>query len=171
LFVGALQRRKNVVRLVRAFERMPRGWRLALAGAADGYGAAEALEAIQASARRSDIAVLGYVSDAVLRDLYQRAAIFAFPSLDEGFGMPVLDAMANGVPVVTSVRSALPEVAGDAALLVDPEDIEALAEALVRLATEPALRADLAARGRARAQAFSWEAAVERTWAVYRELL
>ncbi|MGH9591759.1 MAG: glycosyltransferase family 4 protein [Bryobacteraceae bacterium] len=170
LCVGAIQRRKNVARLVKAFERMPESWRLALAGAADGFGAAEELHSVELSPRKAHIEVLGYVSPGELEALYRRASIFAFPSLDEGFGMPVLDAMAQGVPVVTSRRSALPEVAGDAALLVDPENIDEIADALARLAGDPALSSDLARRGCERALQFSWEAAVARTLAVYDEL-
>jgi glycosyltransferase involved in cell wall biosynthesis len=171
LFVGAIQRRKNVARLVRAFERMPASWRLALAGAADGFGAAEELHAVEISPRKSQIDVLGYVTQAELEALYRRARIFAFPSLDEGFGMPVLDAMANSVPVVASRRSALPEVAGDAALLVDPEDPEEIAAALLRLSSDEALCDDLARRGRERAMQCSWDATLARTWEVYTELM
>ncbi len=170
LFVGAIQRRKNVRNLVRAFERMPASWRLALAGAADGFGAAEELRAVESSPRKADIDVLGYITAVELETLYRRARIFAFPSLDEGFGMPVLDAMANSVPVITSRRSALPEVAGDAALLVNPDDPEEIANALVRLASDPGLRDDLARRGRERALQFSWESALTKTWEVYKEL-
>ncbi len=170
LCVGAIQRRKNVGRLVRAFERMPESWRLALAGAADGFGAEEELRAVESSPRRNHIELLGYVSDVQLDALYRRASIFAFPSLDEGFGMPVLEAMAHGVPVVTSRRSAMPEVAGDAALLVDPESIDELADALTRLASDPSLCIDLARRGRARALQFSWDQAAAKTWSVYEEL-
>ena len=171
LFVGAIQKRKNVARLIRAFERLPDSWRLALAGAPDGYGAAEELEAMAASARRGSIDLLGYVSAAQLDGLYRRASIFAFPSLDEGFGMPVLEAMAHGVPVITSNRSAMPEVAGDAALLVDPRDVDAISSALMRLAAEPSLRSDVARRGLERAHQFSWTSAVEQTWQLYQELL
>jgi glycosyltransferase involved in cell wall biosynthesis len=170
LMVGAIQKRKNVARLVKAFERMPAGWKLALAGSAQGYGADEELRAVEESPRRRDIDVLGYVPAAALEDLYGRARIFAFPSLDEGFGMPVVDAMARGVPVVSSRRSAIPEVAGDAAILVDPEDIEELGAALNRLAGDEALRQDLARKGRERASEFTWGLAVERTWNVYGEL-
>jgi len=170
LFVGAIQRRKNVARLVKAFERLPAAWRLALAGAPDGYGAAEELRAVEESPRRAAIDVLGYVSNASLERLYQRASIFAFPSLDEGFGMPLLEAMAHGVPILTSSRSALPEVAGDAALLVDPLDTDAIADGLDRLAQDASLRANLTRRGRARASNFSWESAVSQTWNIYQEL-
>lgn len=166
LFVGAIQKRKNVVRLVEAFESVPQEWKLVLAGAA-GFGAEEALERIEHSSRKSDIQVLGYVRDDVLEDLYARASIFAFPSLDEGFGMPLLEAMAAGTPVLTSNRSALPEVAGDAAVLVDPMDAEAVAEGLTRLAEDEGLRAELERKGRERAKVFTWERAVQETWAVY----
>jgi glycosyltransferase involved in cell wall biosynthesis len=171
LFVGVIQRRKNVGRLVKAFERLPAGWRLALAGASQGYGAAEELRAVEESPRRADIDVLGHLSGAQLAALFARARIFAFPSLDEGFGMPILEAMAHGVPVVTSQSSAMPEVAGDAALLVDPLNIDQLAHALTRLAADEGLREDLIARGRARVPRFTWESAVAQTWAVYEKVM
>lgn len=170
LFVGAIQKRKNVARLVRAFERMPREWTLVLAGAADGFGAAEELATVSKSPRSADITVAGYVTREELEDLYARASIFAFPSLDEGFGMPVLEAMARGVAVVTSNCSAMPEVAGDAALLVDPHDEEDISDALARLAVEDGFRYELVERGRARVAEFSWERAVRETWGVYQRL-
>jgi glycosyltransferase involved in cell wall biosynthesis len=171
LTVGAIQKRKNIARLVQALERTPPGWRLAIAGAPDGFGAAEELHAVERSQRRSDIDVLGYVSPEELESLYTQARIFAFPSLDEGFGMPVLEAMAHGIPVIASDRSAIPEVAGGAALLVLPDDVDELGQGLRRLAEDSRLRAELARLGLERAAAFTWEAAVERTWGVYRELL
>ena len=128
------------------------------------------MSAIEESPRRADIDVLGYVSDEQLQSLYNRASIFAFPSLDEGFGMPVLDAMAHGIPVVASSRSAIPEVTRGAALLVDAENAEELGDAVHRLTSDPVLREELARRGRERAVQLPWEAAVERTWAVYQEL-
>jgi glycosyltransferase involved in cell wall biosynthesis len=170
LFVGALQTRKNLVRLVEAFEAMPQDWRLVLAGSPSGYGAAAILERIRASRAQSRIQVTGYLAAPELERLYARASIFAFPSLDEGFGIPVLEAMARGVPVITSDCSALPEVAGDAALLVDPRSSSDLAEALTRLASGFALRQELAARGLTRAQSYAWSRAVTATYSVYREL-
>jgi glycosyltransferase involved in cell wall biosynthesis len=167
LCVGAIQRRKNIARLVKAFESLPDSWRLVLAGAPDGYGAEEELRAVDGSPARERIDVLGYVSTEQLDSLYNRASIFAFPSLDEGFGMPILDAMAHVVPVLTSNCSAMPEVAGDAALLVDPLDI---GDALLRLANDESLRQDLTRRGLERVKNFTWESAVEKTWAVYDEL-
>ena len=170
LNVGALQRRKNIARLVEAFERLPRDWTLVLAGS-PGFGADDILTRIESSPRRQEIQVLGYVPAEELGTWYARARIFAFPSLDEGFGMPVLEAMAAGVPVVASNRSALPEVCGDAALLVDPEDSDALYAALARLCSDDQLTQSLIESGRRRAAEFSWKKAVEKTWNVYRELL
>jgi glycosyltransferase involved in cell wall biosynthesis len=170
LNVGAIQRRKNIARLVEAFEQLPPGWKLLLAGS-QGYDSEAALERIQRSPRKQDIQMLGYVSDSQLEDLYQRASILAFPSLDEGFGMPILDAMARGVPVLTSNLSAMPDVAGDAALLVNPTDVHSIADGLCRLATNADLREALVQAGLARAQEFTWRKSVEATWQVYKELL
>jgi glycosyltransferase involved in cell wall biosynthesis len=102
---------------------------------------------------------------------YARASIFAFPSLDEGFGMPVLEAMAAGIPVITSNRSALPEVAGDAAILVDPLDIPGLADAMKRLAIDEELRQEYTLRGRERTRLFTWDSTIRETWNVYRKVL
>jgi glycosyltransferase involved in cell wall biosynthesis len=170
LNVGAIQARKNTGRLVEAFEAVDASWRLVLAGSA-GYGSEKIQERIALSPARERITVTGYVSPEELAGWYARASIFAFPSLDEGFGMPVLEAMAAGVPVVTSQRSALPEVAGDAAMLIDPESTPDLAEALRRLTGDDSLRMELIRRGQSRARLFSWEKAVGETWNVYRKLL
>ncbi len=170
LHVGAIQKRKNIARLVEAFETLDRSWILVLAGS-NGYGAEEILARIGSSSARNRIRVTGYIPTAELANWYARASIFAFPSLDEGFGMPVLEAMAAGIPVLTSNRSALPEVAGDAALLVNPDDKDDLTEALRQLANNEQLRSSLAAAGRARAEIFTWDSAVEKTWLAYRNLL
>jgi glycosyltransferase involved in cell wall biosynthesis len=169
LNVGAIQTRKNIARLVEAFETLDPSWRLVLAGSF-GYGAEAIRERIERSTARKRISVLRYVPAAELASWYARARIFAFPSFDEGFGMPLLEAMAAGVPIVTSNRSALPEVAGNAALLVDPADTDELSGALIRLAADRELRLELARAGRARVREFSWEKAVRETWTVYREL-
>jgi O-antigen biosynthesis alpha-1,2-mannosyltransferase len=171
LFVGALQVRKNIERLVEAFERTSADWRLVLAGAANGYGGPAILDRIEKSPHRARIETIGYVSPADLQALYARASIFAFPSLDEGFGMPVLEAMAHGLPVITSDRSALPEVAGEAALLIDPHSSEQLQCALERLTSDPDLRSEYAQRGRERAKLYSWERAIAATYNVYCELV
>lgn len=169
LTVGAIQRRKNIARLVEAFERTPPGWKLVVAGS-QGYQAGEILARIEASPRRADIQLPGYVSAAELARWYARARIFAFPSLAEGFGMPVLEAMAAGVPVIAANRAALPEVCGDAALLVDPEDVEAIGAALEQLMSGDMLAQRLVVAGLERARQFRWEKAAAETWKVYQSL-
>jgi glycosyltransferase involved in cell wall biosynthesis len=171
LFVGTLQKRKNVLRLIGAFEQLPADWRLVLAGATTGFGSHEILEYLMECACWHRIELKGYVSDAELDQLYATASIFAFPCLDEGFGMPVLDAMLRGLPVLTSKTSALPEVAGSAAILVNPHDTRDIAAGLLRLALDSNLRELLAEAGRERVKLFTWQSAVEKTYAVYRELL
>ncbi len=171
LFVGALQARKNLVRLIEAFESLPPEWNLVLAGSTRGYRAGEILDRIQMSGSRERIRVMGYVAGRELEQLYQRASIFAFPSLGEGFGIPVLEAMAHGIPVLTSNASSLCEVAGDAAVLVDPWRSEEIAAGLQQLASNEDLRCALAERGRLRAKQFPWERSVRETYAVYREFV
>jgi len=155
LAAGTLEPRKNLGRLLAAWEGLPdearRAHELALVGPT-GWEA----DAILARARSAGVRVLGYVSDDELAALYAGATLFAYPSLYEGFGLPVLEAMQSGVPVITSTVSSLPEVAGDAALLVDPHDVGALRDALHALLADPGRRAALAAAGRERAAGFSW---------------
>jgi len=170
LFVGAVQKRKNVAGLVRAFAALPEPWKLVLVGG-KGYGWEEVELTIAESPARSRIKCPGYTDDDTLRNLYRTASIFAFPSFDEGFGLPVLEAMSWGLPVISSQRSSIPEVAGDAALLVDPTDDAALRDALTRLAESVDLRESLVAKGHERVKAFSWDKAVDATFAVYQELL
>jgi glycosyltransferase involved in cell wall biosynthesis len=168
--VGAIQKRKNTIGLVEAFETLDRPWKLVLAGS-QGYGAGEILERISRSSARDRILLPGYVSPEQLAGWYARASIFAFPSMDEGFGMPVLEAMAAGVPVITSNCSALPEVAGDAALLVNPAHGDEIAEGLQKLICNESLRLEYATRGFERASEFNWDKAVQETWRIYEELL
>lgn len=170
LNVGAIQKRKNVGRLVEAFETVDSSWRLVLAGSA-GFGSEEILTRIENSPARDRIRVLGYIAPGELAGWYARASVFAFPSLDEGFGMPLLEAMSAGTPALASNSSAMPEVAGDAALLVNPEDVVGLAQALRDLTQKRALREELSIRGLQRASLFTWENAVCQTWAVYRKTL
>src|SRR6202000_3440112 len=137
----------------------------------DGYGAPEIHARIAASPARDRIQVLGYVSSAELARWYAKALVFAFPSLDEGFGMPVLEAMTAGAAVLTSNRSAMPEVGGDAALLIDPENLDAMIEGLRRLTEDAELRTQLNHRAAERVLQFTWEKAVAATWDVYRDVL
>lgn len=169
LCVGAIQRRKNQAALIRAFRAMPAGWTLVLAGS-QGFDAADALREAERSPRAADIRITGYLEEPELAAWYARARIFAFPSLDEGFGMPVIEAMAARIPVIAGNRSALPEVCGNAAILVDMENEEELATALGRLAEDESLCADLISRGIARAAEFTWTRAVAETGRVYKEL-
>jgi glycosyltransferase involved in cell wall biosynthesis len=171
LFVGLLEPKKNLPALLDAVARLRRAgaWgptQLVLAGA-PGWGT----EGLAAAAHRlgldGTVRFLGAVADADLPALYGGALAFAFPSLWEGFGLPVLEAMASGTPVVASRRGALPEVTGGAALLVEPE-ASPLAEALGSLLADRALRERLRAAGLARAAFFSWERTATETLSVYR---
>ena len=169
LHVGSIQTRKNLVRLVTAFAAVPDDWRLVLAGG-PGYGAETVYSAIEKSPARARITVTGYVEAEDLPLWYERASVFAFPSLDEGFGLPVLEAMAAGVPVLASNRGALPEVCGDAAVVVDALDTKGLARKLSDLCSDSEYRDQMAGLGRARAGLFPWAQAVSRTQSVYRQL-
>ena len=164
LSVGTLQPRKNYVRLIRAFAELTPETQLVIAG-----GRGWLYEDIFAEAEKhSDrVRVLGFVDEADLPALYRSAALFSFPSLYEGFGLPVLESMACGVPVVFSNASSLPEVAGDAALLVDPLDIGDLAEAMGRALEDSNLRREMVARGIAQASRFTWEQAARQLLGVF----
>jgi len=169
LCVGAIQRRKNQAALVRAFRAMPPDWTLVLAGS-QGFEAENILGEIvsQVTAR---VRVTGYLSDDEIAAWYARASIFVFPSFDEGFGMPVLEAMAAGVPVIAGNCSALPEVCGGAALLVDPHSDEEIANAMLLLANDENCREQLLRKGSERAREFTWDKTISATVAVYREAL
>lgn len=169
---GGSEPRKNITRLVEAFGRAPRlreRLNLVVVG-----GMERGAEAIREAARRARLeeAIIfpGHVPLEDLRALYSACALFVFPSLYEGFGMPVLEAMACGAPVVSSNASSLPEVAGNAALLVDPRDVEGLAAAMTRVVEDTALREDLRKRGALRVKAFSWEQSARDLLRVYQEL-
>jgi glycosyltransferase involved in cell wall biosynthesis len=136
-----------------------------------GYESERIQRRIAESPRARDIVQPGYVPPFELNRLYEEASIFAFPSLDEGFGIPVLEAMAAGAAVLTSHSGALREVAGDAALLVDPQEVSSIAGGLSTLMDVQSLREQLSAAGYQRARRFTWQSAVDQTWNVYRELL
>lgn len=169
IHVGTLQPRKNITRLLDAFERVHNSQftihdsQLVLAGQ-PGWLADDLIA--RATAMSDRVRLLGHVAQADLPALISGARALAMPSLYEGFGFPVLEAMACGTPVVTSNVSSLPEVAGDAALLVDPHDTDALADALTRLLTNDDLRAELRQRGLQRAHQFTWQRTAQQTLAV-----
>lgn len=180
LYLGSNKPHKNLVRLVQAWLDVGRrlqvaGCRLVIAGAWNPRYPEARMLAEQANNLRPStfnlqtIVWLGRVPEADLPALYAAAAAFVFPSLYEGFGLPVLEAMACGTPVICSAVSSLPETAGDAALLVDPTDVNALAAALARVLIEPGLAADLRARGFAQAARFNWERTAAETLSIYRQ--
>jgi alpha-1,3-rhamnosyl/mannosyltransferase len=158
LAVGTLEPRKNLPRLVNAYRRLPEELQarhpLVVVGKL-GWQVGETIEALRLLGDRCR--ALGHVSDADLAELYRRCAVFCYPSLGEGFGLPLLEAMTCGAPVITSNHSSLPEVGGDAVEYVDPTSVAGIASALEGLLRDPARRLELAARGRARAGAYSWE--------------
>ncbi len=171
LSVGTVQPRKNYGRLAEALHRLGRpAIRLVIAGGR-GWLDDALYTQIAALGLEERVKFTGFVADEDLPALYSGACVFAFPSLYEGFGLPPLEAMACGVPVVASNTSSVPEVVGDAALVVDPYDVGALAEALERLLDDGELRSTLIARGRARARQFSWAAAARKLRAHYAALL
>jgi glycosyltransferase involved in cell wall biosynthesis len=175
LFVGALAPHKNVPGLLHAFARLTQGpdadgVRLVVVGQPVGrYRETTLLPLVRQLGLGDSVTLAGYVSDDAVRALYHLAIGLVLPSFGEGFGLPVVEAMACGAPVVTSRLSSLPEAAGDAALYVDPRDPDDIAGAMARLLRDPALRADLSARGRARAATFTWERAVAPVLQAYRE--
>jgi len=173
LYTGNIKPHKNVDRLIEAFSLLRR----------DGFENVKLLiigdeiskypnlrRLVHRYQLHQHVRFLGFVPDATLAVLYRLAVVFVFPSLYEGFGLPPLEAMAAGAPVITSNVSSLPEVVGDAAILIDPMDASAIAAAMARVLGDPGLRDDLIRRGRERVTAFSWERSVARVRQVYGEL-
>jgi glycosyltransferase involved in cell wall biosynthesis len=176
LYAGNIKPHKNLERLITAFSLLRRksGFddvRLVIVGSAEENKYAALRRQAEVTGVRNDVRFFGFVPDKTLAALYRLASVFAFPSLYEGFGLPPLEAMACGTPVVTSRLSSLPEVVGDAAVFVDPWSIEDIAEGLERALTDQALVADLRARGLERVKAFSWERSVRAIHAGYLKAL
>lgn len=177
LYIGILHPRKNLVRLIRAFGQMLGAWpmeageppSLVLAGK-KGWLYDQIFDEVSALGLEGRVIFTDYVPQSHLLPLLSGAKAFVFPSLFEGFGFPILEAMACGVPVVTSRASCLPEVAGDAALLVDPYNETELAHAMMKALTESALRANLIERGLRRAREFTWERCAAETLAVLEQV-
>src|SRR5262249_16388798 len=170
LAVGATQTRKNTLNAVRALAILPANYKLVLAEGM-GYGSEAVYDFIRSAGLGSRVKVLGYVAADRLPILYQAASLFLFPSLEEGFGLPVLEAMAHGVPVVASATSSLPEVGGDAVLYVDPRAPGDIAEKIQRGVEDVGLRPGLTQRGLDRARQFTWQRTAEETLKVYDEVL
>jgi glycosyltransferase involved in cell wall biosynthesis len=170
LFVGTIEPRKNLLRLLQAVELA--GHRigpLVIVGA-DGWKGEEIARDVERLQRSRRVLYLGYVADAIRPALMNGARAFVYPSLYEGFGLPVLEAMACGVPVLTSNVASLPEVVGDAGVLVDPRDVDAIARGMVRLWEDDALRRELRRRGLERARTFSWDRTALETLSVYQRV-
>ena len=173
LFVGTLEPRKNLITLVEAFARMQAvrdKVRLVIAGG-KGWYYQEIFKRVEELGLGKAVYWVGFVPGAELPLWYNAATVFVYPSLYEGFGMPLLEAMACGTPVIASATSSLPEVVGDAGLLVTPHDVTGLADNMERLLVDTGWQAELSQRGRARASTFTWDATAQATVASYRRAL
>jgi glycosyltransferase involved in cell wall biosynthesis len=178
LFVGTLEPRKNIAGLIEAYRLLAAGWprgageppALVIAGA-KGWYYQDVYQAVQRAELMERVVFTGYVPADELPFLYNAATLFVYPSFYEGFGLPPLEAMACGTAVVVSDRSSLPEVVGDAGVLVNPEEPAAIAQAMHELLRDEEARRVLADKGRRRAAAFSWQRAAQETTAIYRQVL
>ena len=174
LFVGTLQPRKNIERIIDAHQKLPASIRkdipLLLVGQ-PGFKSSTIIQRLGTYGTNAEVRWLRYVDDHCKRILMQRSTAMVFPSLSEGFGLPVLEAFASQTPVITSNTSSLPEVAGDAAWLVNPLDVDAIAEAMMTIAQEESVRQKLISKGLERAQTFSWERCSAQTVEVYAHTL
>lgn len=174
LFVSTIEPRKNVKNLILAFNYLKQKYkinhRLVLIGQ-KGWKYEPIFEAIENSPWSKDIKHLDYLSDEMVAQFYAQADVFVYPSIYEGFGLPVLEAMTLGAPVITSNTSSIPEVAGDATLLIDPDDTTQLAEAIFRVISDSQLRQKLITKGKERAKLFTWENTARETLKAYRSIL
>ena len=174
LYVGQWRAHKNIVKLIRAFHLAKRRYQLdaqlVLVGKID-KKSPEVLETIQKLNLRSDVILTGYVPDDELPYMYQGSELFVFPSLYEGFGLPPLEAMASGIPVIASNSSAIPEILGDAAKYFDPFSIEDIAKTIVEVMTNFSLRKRLRNAGLKQANKYSFDKMARETLKVYKEIL
>lgn len=172
LAVGSIEPRKNLKNLLEAYTKLDRNikdrYNLILVGAS-GWNNSEIMDLIESL--KEWVQYSGYVSDEALAHLYSQASLFIYPSLYEGFGIPPLEAMACGVPVVASKASSLPEVCGDAAYYVDPLDADSITEAIITVLNDENLKNDLVKKGLSRAKEFSWERSAKAHLAVFEEVL
>jgi glycosyltransferase involved in cell wall biosynthesis len=175
LSVGSIQPRKNLARLVRAFASLRGEWsaaklpKLVLVGKS-AWLYDETLRALEETNVKDAVVLTGYVPESDLPALYSGALCFVYPSYFEGFGLPPLEAMKCGAPVIVGNRTSLPEVVGDAALSVDPFDVDAIATAIKKLINDSALRKELSVKGQTRAKQFSWRETARQTLVVYKEV-
>lgn len=173
LCVATIEPRKNIGRLLQAFRDLPREvkrrWPLVLCGG-QGWKSAEIHEQIQHGQREGWLRYLGFVTQSELPILYAGAHGFIFPSLYEGFGLPVIEAMASGIPVLTSDLSVFPEISGGAALLVNPHDVTALREGIIRMSTDEEWRRQAKARGLQQAMTMDWDRCTQQTVSLYQKI-
>lgn len=173
LFLGAFEPKKNIPRLIEAFEKVKKGGdvphRLVLGGKRS-WNDKEVFDKIAGSDVKNEIDYIGYVPYRDLPALMRNAAMFVFPSLNEGFGMPPLEAMACGAPVITSNVSSLPEVVGPAGILVDPDNVDEMADAIHKIAVDSNLREELGRKGLEQARLFSWRKSAENVLAVLAQI-
>lgn len=177
VYLGGFDQRKNVPALIRAYARarvsLDQAFGLVIAGHLPQRRSRlfpDPRQEVEALGLQDAVTFIGWVAEADKPLLYAGASLFVYPSLYEGFGLPPLEAMASGTPVVTSDVASLPEVVGDAAVLVDPQDEQALAEAMVRVLSDAALQAELRQKGQARAREFTWERVAREVLRVYQEV-
>ena len=174
LFIGSLEPRKNIKTLVEAFARLPLRLRdefpLVIAGG-KGWMNRDIQKVVLQLGLGPKIFFAGFIDSADISAVYSGATVFAYPSLYEGFGLPILESMSCGTPVISSNTSSMPEVAGDAALLVDPTNVEELSSGLQLLLENESLRCEMINKGLARATLFSWEKCAQETLNVYHQVL
>lgn len=174
LFVGTLEPRKNLRRLLQAYGKLEHSlrerFRLVIAGG-KGWGREDIPSVIRELGIEEATIVLGYVSDKTLATLYKYAELLVMPSLFEGFGLPLVEAMSSGTPVLTSDRSSMKEIAGDAGILVDPFDVASIVEGLTSILSNDGLRSRLSRAGLERAKDFSWERAATETMSFFNDLM
>ena len=170
LYVGSIEPRKNLIRLIEAFSHLNRkDISLVIAGR-KGWRYSAIFEHVGTLGLEEKVIFAGFVPDDDLPALYSNAVAFAFPSLYEGFGLPTLEAMACGTPVVSSNTSSLPEAAGEAAILIAPQDVQSWVDAINNLSCNPQLREELRQKGFRRVKDFSWDLAAEKTLSIYHEI-
>lgn len=173
LYVGNLEPRKNIERLILAYAKLKKEsdipYQLVLAGQ-KGWLYNQIFETVSSKNLQDDVIFTGYIGEVEKAALYRNAALFVYPSLYEGFGIPILEAMSVGTPVVCSSTSSMPEVAGDAAILVNPLDTDSIANGIYHLITDQALRQSKIGLGKARAAKFSWDKSAQDLMTLYRSM-
>ena len=174
LFVGTLEPRKNLLRLLMAYSHLPDVLKdqsiLVIAGG-KGWGGVDVIDMVASLGIGKYVRILGYVDEATLSSLYANALFLAMPSLYEGFGLPLVEAMVHGTPVLTSNNSSMPEVAGDAGLLIDALDVESIKHGLKKLIINHGFRKALANNALANVQRFSWGAATDQLFSVFKKVI